>query len=80
VSTWLSGPPLPYPDGTVLLHERGRCAGVVAGGTLYTHNMELRPSRPEKWRPVERDQITSRRVLGLLAAATDRARDAGGRP
>ena len=78
-ATWLSGEPLLYPDGTVLLHRRGRCAGVVFAGVLYTHNMGLRPQQPEEWRPVEREQLAPR-PLRYLAGAVDRAVAAGWSP
>lgn len=52
----------------IVLHEKGRCVGVVRGEHLYTHNFRLSWPRP-KWSPVDENDLPDRLRGGLLARA-----------
>lgn len=59
-------------DGTIMLHDRGRCVGVWRGGGVFTHNMSLFGARARNFTPVERTEVPEA-LHGLLAAAERRA-------
>jgi hypothetical protein len=59
----------PLNPGDVMLHEQGRCAGVVGpDGLLYTHNMVLDAHQARRFRTVAPDDVPAH-LRGYLDAA-----------
>jgi hypothetical protein len=67
-----SGSAAPQSAQQIVLHERGRCVGVVADGHIYTHNFKLSWPRPG-WAPVAEEAVAERLRQFLARARANAA-------